>query len=82
MLGSWRSWRGAFVEGRLTDDPLNNEIIFLTHNTCFPSPETDNAPSSPALSHPLHGFGILFLRGFYSSRFAMISKINVILSLQ
>lgn len=80
-MGSWRSWHDAFVE-RMTDDLLNNEIIFLTHDTFFPSSETDNPPSPP-LSHPLHGFSVWFLCGFYCcSRFATIKKINVIPSLQ
>lgn len=59
-------------------DPLNTEIIFLTTNRCFLSPETDNLPS-PSLYH-LCGCDILLLGDF--SWFSMINKINVILSLQ
>lgn len=60
-------------------DPLNTEIIFLTTDRCFLSPETDNLPS-PSLYHLLCGCDILPLGGF--SRFAMINKIIVVLSLQ
>lgn len=66
----------------MTGDLLNDEIIFLTHDTFFRSSETANPPSPP-LSHPLHGFSVWFLCGFYHcSRYATIKKINVIPSLQ
>lgn len=75
-LGSWNSWLGTL----LTDDPFCNEIIVLIHDVL--SLSWHWYPPFP-LSHPLHGYVILFLPGFYStSRFAMISKIHLKLSLR